>query len=146
MKNSALAFALLLAACNEEGSVTFGLDFRVIGSELGAQSAQVCTPPGAYHGSVSASSIDDWEIDEPPPHLFLEAYPDGEENVYRIQVYSASEREEDGIWWVPSEILAERTYDAAFGENGGRDSFVVDFEDQQYTVEVLGLAPGAACP
>jgi hypothetical protein len=146
MKNSALAFALLLAACHEEGAVSFGLDFRVIGSAAEAQSAQLCTAPGAYHGSVVASSIDDWEIDEPPPHLFLEAYPDGEQNVYRIQVYSASEREADGIWWEPSEILAERTYDAAFGENGGRDSFVVDFEDQRYTVEVQGLPPDAACP
>lgn len=146
MKSSMLAFALLLAACNEEGTVTFGLDFRVTGSNTGAQSAQVCTPPGAYHGNSSASSIDDWGIDEPPPHLFLELYPDGEENVYRIQVYTASEREDDGIWWVPSEIIAERTYDAAFGENGATDSFVVDFEEQQYTVEVLGLAPGAECP
>jgi hypothetical protein len=146
MKISALALALLLAACNDEGTVTFGLDFRVIGSDSEAQSAQVCTPPGAYHGSLSASSIDDWEIDEPPPHLFLELYPDGEENVYRVQVYSASEREKDGIWWEPSEILVERTYDAAFGENGRTDSFVVDFEGQQYTVEVLGLAPGTDCP
>lgn len=146
MKNSALALALLLAACNEEGSVTFGLDFRVIGSDMGAQSAQVCSPPGAFHGNLSASSIDDWAIDEPPPHMFLELYPDGEENVYRVQVYTASEREEDGIWWVPSEILADRTYDAAFGQSGGTDSFVVDFEGQRYTVEVLGLPPGAACP
>jgi hypothetical protein len=143
-----VAFALLHVACHETPTMSFGLSFLIRGSDLPptetAQSS--CTPPGASHGSISASSIDDWEIGEPPPHLFLELDPDAEENVYRIRVFSALEHDEDGFWWVPSEILAERSYDGAFGESGAQDAFVVDFEEQQYTVDVQGLPPDAACP
>jgi len=139
MKKTMLCtFGLLLAACHDEPTMTFGLEFRVAGSETGALTSQFCSPPGEYGGLMHGSSIDDWEIDEPPPHLFLEAEPDAEENVYRVQVYVASELEEDGIWWEPSEVLAERTYDSAFGESGAQDSFVVDFEEQRYTVEGAG--------
>lgn len=141
------ALALLLSACEEDPIVTFGLDFRVRDGELPSeQTAAFCLPPGASHGSTSASSIDAWEIDEPPPHLFLEADPDGEENVYRVRVYVASERDDEGFWWEPSEVLAERVYDSAFGEGGSADSFVVVFEGQQYTVEARGLPPDAPCP
>lgn len=143
----ACAFALLLPAC-EEGypSVTFGLEFNV--REVNApleETAAICVSPGAGDGSRTASSINHWEIGEPPPHLFLEADPDGYENVYRVRVYTASERERDGIWWVPSEILAERVYDDEFGEGVGLDSFTVDFEGQQYIVEAQGLPPDGTC-
>lgn len=147
MKKAILvASVLLLAACHEEPTMAFGLEYRVLGSELPAEPVHSgCTPPGAY-GGLSGSSIDSWEIGEPPPHLFLEAEPDAEDDVYRIRVFIALEREEDGIWWEPSEMLAERTYDSTFGELGERDSFVVNFEEQTYTVEVQGLPPGATCP
>jgi hypothetical protein len=145
MKTTLIGFALLLAACNEDPTLTFGLEFRVADTDTGTLSAQMCRPPGEHDGNVSGTSIDDWAIDEAPPHLFLDAEPDGEANAYHVQVYSASERD-DGIWWLPSEILADRTYDAAFGEGGGEDSFVVDFEGQRYTVTVLGLPPDATCP
>ena len=150
---SAIYFAtvLILAACHEEPEMTFGLGIRVLdGSEgddvtqLTEQTIDWCIAPGAATGESSGSSID-WKIDEPPPHLFMDAEPDAEENVYRVRVYVTSERDEDGIWWVPSEVLAERVYDAEFGENGGRDSFVVDFEGQPYTVEALGLPATATC-
>jgi hypothetical protein len=95
--------------------------------------------------SATVSSIDRWDIDEPPPHLFMEAEPDAEANVFRARVYVASERDPDGIWWLPGEILAERVYDGAFGESGARDAFVVDFEGEPYTVEVLGVPASTTC-
>ncbi len=141
------AFALLVAACHDEPAMTFGLDFRVRdGGEPSEQTSAWCIYPGATGGETTGSSIDRWEIDEPPPHLFMDAEPDAEENVYRVRVFVASERERDGIWWEPSEILAERVYDAEFGESGARDSFVVDFEGEPYTVEALGIPTTAACP
>ena len=145
------AFALLLAACHDEPEMTFGLGFRVRDANQPAEPAldeeaiDWCISPGASSGETAGSSIDNWEIDEPPPHLFMDAEPDAEANVYRVRVYVASERDRDGIWWVPSEVLAERVYDGAFGENGGRDSFVVDFEGEPYTVEALGLPATATC-
>src|SRR5262245_14640658 len=125
---SSFAFALLLAACHDEPLMTFGLDFRVHdGSQPSEQVSAWCVDPGASSGATTGSSVV-WEIDEPPPHLFMDAEPDAEENVYRVRVYVALERDEDGMWWEPSEILAERVYDAEFGEGGAGDSFVVDFE------------------
>jgi len=47
---------------------------------------------------------------------------------------------------VPSEVLAERVYDSKFGEGGQQDSFVVDFEGEPYTIEVLGIPAFASCP
>lgn len=141
------AIALLLPACEGgDPSVTFGLEFRARYGDLPSQqTAELCEPPGRYHGNTSASSIDEWQIDEPPPHLFLETNPDGYDNVYRVRVYVASERDADGIWWKPSEVLAERVYDRQFGEGGATDSFMVDFEGQQYTVETRGIPPDATC-
>ena len=69
MKKTMLCtFGLLLAACHDEPTMTFGLEFRVAGSETGALTSQFCSPPGEYGGLMHGSSIDDWEIDEPPPH------------------------------------------------------------------------------
>jgi hypothetical protein len=148
MKKALLfALALLLPACEQESpSMTFGLDFRVRKNDLPfAQTSDWCLPPGAGDGNTSASSIDYWEIGGQPPHLFLETYPDAEQNVYRVQVYSALEREKDGIWWEPSEVLAERSYDSAFGEGGGVDSFVVEFQGEPYTIQAQGLPPSTTC-
>ena len=145
------AFALLLAACHDEPVMTFGLGVRVDdGNEpaeppLDEETIDWCIPPGAASGEGSGSSIDNWEIGEPPPHLFMDAEPHAEQNVYRVRVYVASEYEKDGIWWQPSEILAERTYDGTFGESGGHDSFVVDFQGEPYTVQVLGLPATTTC-
>jgi hypothetical protein len=140
-----LAFALLLTACHEEPEMTFGLNFRVVESNMPSeQLSSSCHPPGANSGETS--SFGSWTTGEPPPHLFVEADPDAEENVYRVRVFVASERDEDGIWWKPSEVLAERTYDSTFGESGAQDNIVVDFEGEPYTVEVLGLPPAAPCP
>jgi hypothetical protein len=141
------AFALLLPACHDEPTMSFGLLLRSRESSLPPeQGLDSCRPPGEYGGSRFGVSIDNWEINEPPPHLFLETNPDAEENVYRVRVYSALEYEKDGIWWKPSELLAERTYDSAFGEGGRQDSFMVDFGEEQYTVEARGLPPDATCP
>ena len=147
-KSILFAAALALCACEDEYLVpTFGLDLRARANDIDhEQGSELCIPPAPYGGYTRASSIDDWEVYEETPHLFLEAEPDGEENVYRVRVYTASEREQDGVWWVPSEILAERVYDRRFGERGETDSFMVEFEGQQYTVEARGLPPDAACP
>jgi hypothetical protein len=147
MKEAILGSVVLFSACHVEPLMTFGLEFRARGGDTPPGQAQVmCRPPGESDGNSTAGSIDHWEIDEPPPHLFLEATPDAEENLYRVSVYSASERDAHGIWWKASQILAERTYDGEFGERGQTDSFVVDFEGEQYTVDVLGLPPSASCP
>lgn len=142
-----LALALLLSACPEDPPVTFGLNFRFLERSVPAEEHgnAWCLPPGQYHGNISASSIN-VAIGDTPPHLFIEADPDGKQDVYRVRVYSAAERDADGIWWLPSEILAERSYDSEFGQRGERDSIVVDFEDEQYTVEVLGLPASTSCP
>lgn len=141
-----LALTLLLGACADEPTMTFGLQLRAVHGDAPEQLvADWCLAPGLPHGGVSASSID-MKIDEPPPHLFIEADPDGEQDVFRVQVYSAWQRDDDNFWWLPDEVLAERSYDSAFGSSGGRDSFVVDFDGQQYTVEVLGLPGSASCP
>lgn len=141
------AFALLLPACHDEPTMTFGLDLLYReSSEPPEEALPHCRPPGEYGDTPSGVSIDHWEIGEAPPHLFLESTPDAEENVYRVRVYSSSEREKDGVWWAPDEVLAERTYDRAFGESGGRDTFTVDFGAEQYTVEARGLPPDATCP
>jgi hypothetical protein len=142
------AFALLLAACHEEPTMTFGLKLRVLDSDRPPEQEQtMCRPPGEYGGSTVGVSIDKWDIGEPAPHLFLESDPDAEENIYRVRVYTAVDHEEGGgVWWEPSEILAERSYDSGFGEGGEQDSFVVNFEEQPYTVEVQGLPSLATCP
>lgn len=142
-----LALALLLSACPDEPSLTFGLHFRFLEADLPAeeQANAWCLPPGQPHGDSTASSIN-IAIGDTPPHLFIEAAPDGYDDVYRVRVYSAEERDSDGFWWVPSEVLAERTYDGTFGQRGEQDSIVVDFEGQQHIVEVLGLPAGSDCP
>jgi hypothetical protein len=141
------ASALLLAACHESPTMTFGLSVRVRGENEPPDPTQLsCRPPGASDGSTTGSSVDEWEIGEGPPHLFLELEPDAEEDVYRVQMYLASEVEDNGIVWKPGEVLAERTYDSEFGETGAQDSFVVDFEGEPQIVEVQGLPPGASCP
>jgi hypothetical protein len=140
-----LSFALLLTACQEEEQtpMTFGLDLRVLHDNLPPdQVGSLCAPPGAYDGETTG--VGKWGDRQAPPYLFLDADPDTEENVYRVRVFIASEHDEDGIWWKPSEVLAERSYDSTFGESGGEDSFVVDFEGKPYTIEVLGLP--ASCP
>ena len=143
-KATLLPFALLVGACHEEPAMTFGLNFSVgFGSQPAEQSS--CIPPGSHSGETTGNSIDNWEIGEPPPHLFMDAEPDAEQNVFRVRVYVASEREKDGIWWTPSEVLAERVYDGSFGESGARDSFVVNFEEEAVTIEVLGLPATATC-
>ena len=144
-KASLLPLVLLLGACHEEPAMTFGLNFRVGDSTRPVEQAS-CIPPGANSGETTGSSIDNWEIGEPPPHLFMDAEPDAEDDVYRVRVYVAYEIEKGGIWWEPSEILAERVYDVTFGESGGQDSFVVDFEGEPYTVEVVGIPAHASCP
>lgn len=146
MKNiSACVVALLLAACHDEPAMTFGLEFRFLDPDMPDGPATTsCVPPGSHGGETSG--VGSWPTGAPPPHLFLEAEPDAEENVFHVRVFVASERDEDGIWWVPSEVLAERTYDGAFGEGGGEDSIVVDFEGRPQTIEVLGLPPEAPCP
>jgi hypothetical protein len=145
-KATCFAFALLLAACHDEPTMTFGLDVRVHdGAQPAETTSEWCIAPGSASGETSGTSIDKWEIDEPPPHLFMDAEPDAEENVFRVRVYVASEREKGGIWWQPSEILAERVYDGQFAESGEHDSFVVDFEGEPYTVEVMGLPAAASC-
>lgn len=138
------AFALLFTACHEEPTMTFGLDFRLLRSDLPEEDAGGwCVPPGNYGGQISAVSL---EFDGPPPHLFIDADPDAEEDVYRVRVYVASEREKGGVFWEPSEILAERTYDAKFGASSGADSLSVEFEGRGYTVEAQGLPADATCP
>ena len=143
-----LSFALLLTACLEEepATMTFGLELSVLHDNLPRdQVGSMCVPPGAHSGEGTGFGA--WGNEEAPPHLFVDAEPDAEDNVYRVQVYVASERDADGIWWTPSEVLAERSYDGAFGESGGEDSFVVDFEGQPYTTLVLGLpASTTPCP
>lgn len=125
--------------------MTFGLNLRVIESNTPPeQVGSSCHPPGANSGETSG--FGSWTTGEAPPHLFVEADPDAEKNVYRVRVFIASERDADGFWWTPSEVLAERTYDSAFGESGEQDNIVVDFEGEPYTVEVLGLPPAATCP
>lgn len=143
----ALPLALLLSACPDDPPVTFGLNFRFLESDIPAeeQANAWCLPPGQSHGSTSASSIN-IAIGDTPPHLFIEAAPDGKQDVYRVRLYTAAERDADDFWWVPSEVLAERSYDSEFGQRGEQDSIVVDFEGQQYTVEVLGLPAAATCP
>jgi hypothetical protein len=143
---NSFAFALLLGACQEEEpTMTFGLALRALGTDRPAELAQpLCSPPGAYDGSTTGVSIDVTEIGE-LPQLMLEAEPDAEENVYRVRLY-VLEREPGQIWWEPGEILAERSYDGDFGERGEQDSFVVDFDGEQYTVEVLGLPAATPCP
>jgi len=141
---TSFAFALLLTACHDEPLMTFGLDLRVLdGSQPAEQTSASCVDPGASSGATTGSSIV-WGLDEAPPHLFMDAEPDAEDNVYRVRVYVSSERDEERLWWKPSEILAERVYDAEFGEGGARDAFGVDFEGQPYTVEVLGVP--VTCP
>jgi hypothetical protein len=141
------AFSLLLPACHDEPIIRFGLDLLYRRSSRPPEEAfEHCRPPGEYDGTRSGLSIDDWEIGEPPPHLFLESNPDAEKNVYRVRVYSSSTREEDGVWWSPDEMLAERIYDSAFGEGAQQDTFVVDVEGEQSTFEARGLPPGATCP
>ena len=78
------------------------------------------------------------------PAGLVEAAPDAEQDVYRVRVYTASER--DGLWWKPDQVLAERSYDHVFGQGGALDSIVVDFEGQQHTIEVSGLPTSAQCP
>lgn len=125
--------------------MTFGLALRALGTDRPAELAQrVCSPPGAYDGSATGVSIDVTEIGE-LPQLMLEAEPDAEENVYRVRLY-VLEREPGQIWWEPGEILAERSYDSEFGERGAEDSFGVDFDGEEYTVEVLGLPAATPCP
>jgi hypothetical protein len=146
MKQAILVAFALLAACHEEpAEMSFGLNIRLLESgdvpSEGASSS--CIPPGGNTGEVG--SFGAWDIGEPPPHLFVEADPDAEEDVYRVRVFIASERDADGIWWIPSEVLAERSYDSAFGESGALDSIVVDFKGEPYTIDVLGL-PTAECP
>jgi hypothetical protein len=139
------AFALFLGACQEDATMTFGLSMRALGSDRPAELAQdMCSPPGVHDGSTTGASIDVTEIGE-LPQLFLEADPDAEANIYRVRVYVA-EREDGELWWEPGEILAEHRYDSEFGESGGQDSFVVDFDGEQYTIEVLGLPAAATCP
>lgn len=147
-KASLLTFALLLAACHEEEpTMTFGLDVHYRESARAAEQAlSWCRPPGDYHRSTSSTSIDNWDIGEPPPHLFLETDPDAEENVYRVRVYVVSEVDAQGFLTKPSAVLAERGYDSKFGESGEQDSFEVDFDGEPYTVEVQGLPPGSTCP
>lgn len=142
-----LALALLLSACPQDPYMTFGLNFRFLERSLPPeeQAGAFCLPPGVYHDSPSASSIG-IGIGDAPPHLFIEAYPDAKADVFHIQVYTALERDADGFWWQPSEILAERSYDTEFGQRGEQDAIVVDFEGEQYTVEVAGLPTGADCP
>lgn len=138
------AFALLLSACHEEPAMTFGLNFRVIESTTPPEEmSSSCHPPGANSGETS--SFGSWTTGEPPPHLFVEAAPDAEENVYRVRIFVVSERDADGSW-KPGEVLAERTYDSTFGESGAEDTILVDFEGEPYTVEVLGLPSAATCP
>lgn len=149
MRNFILfAAALALCACEDEYlDPTFGLDLRVRANDLPyEQGTAFCIPPPPNGGFGRGSSIDDWSIHEEPPHLFIDVDPDGDADAFHVQVYIASERETDGVWWVPSEILAERVYDRRFGERGQTDSFMVEFEGQQYTVSVLGLPPDATCP
>lgn len=144
---TSFAFALLLGACHSEPAMTFGLHVRATtGDDPAEQTSDWCFPAGAHTGETIGTSIDRWEIGEPPPHLFMDAEPDAWDEVYRVRVYVALEREADGGWWQPSEILAERVYDAKFGEGGARDSFVVDFEGEPYTVEVQGLSATDTCP
>jgi hypothetical protein len=140
------AFALLLPACHEEPTMSFGIHLKYRDSSSpSVPENDDCHPPGSY-GVGSGASIDNWEIGEPPPHLFLEVNPDAERDVYNVRVFSSLMRDEDAVWWTPDELFAERTYDRAFGDSGGQDSFVVDFDGEQYTVEVQGLPPAAACP
>lgn len=141
---TSFAFTLLLAACHDEPLMTFGVDFRVVdGSQPSEQVSAWCVEPGAGSGATAGSSIV-YSPEEQPPYLIMDAEPDAEENVYRVRVYVSSQRERGGIWWEPSEILAERVYDAEFGEGEASDSFVVDFEGERYTVEATGVATG--CP
>jgi hypothetical protein len=146
-KAGLLSFALLLAACHEEPTMTFGLEVRYRESSLAAdQALSWCRPPGDYHGAFSSTSIDDWDIGEPPPHLFLETDPDAKENVYRVRVYVVSEPDAEGFFTKPSAVLIERDYDSKFGEGGLQDSFVVDFNGEPYTVDVQGIPPESTCP
>jgi hypothetical protein len=144
MKASILVAFALLAACHEEPAMTFGLNFRLLdGSPLSEGVSSSCIPAGRHTGEPSGFGA--WDIGELPPYVIVEAEPDAEEDVYRVLVFVASERDADGIWWTPSEVLAERSYDSTFGESGAQDSIVVDFKGEPYTIEVLGL-PTAECP
>jgi hypothetical protein len=145
MKQAILIAFALLAACHEEpAAMTFGLNIRLLESDVAPEGASSsCIPPGSNTGEVS--SFGAWDIGAPPPHLFVEADPDAEEEVYRVRVFIASERDADGIWWKPSDVLAERRYDSTFGESSAQDSIVVDFAGEPYTIDVLGL-PTAECP
>jgi len=142
------AFALVLAACHEEPTMTFGIDVHALRSGTPPEEIQVmCRPPGEYGGGTIGYSINARGIAGPqPPPLMLETDPNAEENVYYVRVYTALEHDENGVWWGRDEVLAERSYDSSFGESREQDSFVVDFDGQQYTVEVSGLPPAATCP
>jgi len=138
-----LALVQLLSACSgEEPVMTFGLAVRLAASETPPPTRLLCSPPGEYASSVGVSL----SLDGPPPHLFVEseAYP--EDDVYRVRVYDAVEQEANRIVWIRNEVLFERTYDSAFGEGSLTDSFVVDFDGQQYTFEAQGLPASATCP
>ena len=140
-----LSLALLVPACGgDEPTMSFGLDIHALASDRPPEFAQgMCREPGEYSSSVAVS------LDAPAAgeynQLFLESDADAEDNVYHLRVYIAEEREPGQVWWEPGEILAERTYDHEFGERSEQDSFVVDYEGDQYTVNVVGLPAAGTC-
>jgi hypothetical protein len=139
-----LSLALLVPACSDEPTVSFGIDVHALASDRPPEFAQgMCRDPGEFSSSVGVS-IDapaDGELNQ----LFLESDADAEDNVYHLRVYVAAERDPGQVWWEPGEILAERTYEHQFGELQEQDSFVVDYDGVRYSVDVVGLPAASTC-
>ena len=92
-------FALLLAACHDEPADDVRARLSRARRQPACRSREInrrstAYPPGAGSGETAGSSIDNWEIGEPPPHLFMDAEPDAEGTSTGSRVYVASEREQ----------------------------------------------------
>ncbi|WP_437603328.1 hypothetical protein WMF28_17115 [Sorangium sp. So ce590] len=137
-KASLLALALLLTACEEEKRMAFGIDVQAYDPEF---SASHCSLAGETETIGSLTVFDDTQ--QPPrPHYKFEFESDSDEQVYHVRVSDATAVDEEARW----PVLAERTYDSAFGESGGQDSFVVDLNGEQVTFRVLGIPAEGGCP
>ena len=136
-KASLLALALLLAACEDERMV-FGIDVQAYDPEF---SSSLCDLPGESESIGSLTVFDDAQ--QPPrPHYKSEIESDSDEQVYHVRVSAVTAVDEETRW----PVLEERTYDSAFGESGGQDSFVVDLKGEQVTFTVLGIPAEGECP
>lgn len=137
-----LASAVLLGACASDEVSTFGLAVEGVAST--GERASVCAPEGNSDGFASIRLDHDAAL----PDLWVEAQQDfSEDAAYVVRVYVAKAYEGDTLVASELEVLEERRYDEAFGDEAGRDAIHVDFEGAAYEVVVSGLPSGTGtCP